>query len=255
MTACGLRSRGVILGLRSTGADLDDPDNPVSERAYTITLRDGATWDQAKQSRLRAAQQRAIEGAGYGETLFESTGQALFFSYWMEVTPPSSKGATQLLVEDLMERRYGASSIDQRTINMGSMTPLELRAQCAMIRMTCDRLPDQERDVLRARFGHQYTRAIGVEGLGEHLREQCSSSNDEAILALLWAVFSSKVRRDDFSLRKIEKRYGVNKSTLHRDQQRLREACQLLEIRAQESMEFVFIQSGLIPNPAHAGKT
>lgn len=243
----------------------DDPDSlVVSPRAYRIDLRDGSRrlveqsedfTAAAKRMRLLAAQRRALEAAGLGETIFESTGQALFFSYWMEVTPPTHKGATQLLVEDLMERRYGAPSIANRTINLGSMTPLELRAQCAMIRKTCDRLPDDQRDVLRARFGHQYTRAIGVQGLLDGLRQQCSCGHDEAILALLWAIFSPRVRRNDFSLRKIERRYGVNKSTLHRDQQRLRQSCQILEIRAQESMEVFFIQSGLIPNPALAGRS
>lgn len=205
--------------------------------------------------RLLAAQRRAAESAGYGDTIFESTGQALFFSYWMEVTPPTSKGATQLLVEDLMERRYGAPSIANRTINLGSMTPLELRAQCAQIRMVCDRMPDGERDVIRARFGHQYTRALGVEGLREQLRQQCSCTHDDALLALLWALFLSRTRRHDYSLRKIERRYGVNRNTLYRDQQRMRQSCQILEIRAQERMEVFFIQAGLIPNPALAGRS
>jgi hypothetical protein len=206
------------------------------------------------------------------EPVFRTVGQALFVAFVMEVTPPSTKGSTQLLIEDLMKQRYGEAPIPkgERSINMGGMSPLELRGQCAMIRASVnDHLAGQERDAIYARFGHQVTRATGVMNLREHYQSLCNTPSRDAIDALLWALYvpgvrqfpgesvrsfnaRRKKRENDWSLRGIEKAYGVGKNVLHRDQQMLRKLCHSVEMLAQGKLEELFIGTRLIGDPADA---
>lgn len=205
------------------------------------------------------------------EPVFKTVGQCLYLAYVMEVTPPSTPSPTETLIRDLMKQRYGEAPVPQseRSINMGGMNPLELRAQCAMIRASVnDHLAGQERDAICARFGHQMTRAVAVRNLRDHYGSLCNTQHQEAILGLVWAIYVPGVRQfpgesprafnlrrtkraNEWSVRGLEKTYGVSKSVLHRDQQMLRTLLHGVEMLGQGKLEELFARTGLIENPAN----
>ncbi len=212
-----------------------------------------------------------MDGNNNTDPVFKTVGQALFIAFIMEITPLSTPSPTETLIRDLMKQRYGEAPVPQseRSINLGGMTPLELRGQCALIRATVnDHLAGQERDAIYARFGHKYTRALGVRNLRDHYQTLCNSRHAEAILALLWAIYVPGIRQNpgetaqafnlrrarrsnDWSIRGIEKTYGVDRGVLHRDQQMLRKLCLGVELLAQDKLEELFVRTELICDPAY----
>lgn len=216
------------------------------------------------------------------EPVFKTVGQALFHGFIMEITPPSTPSPTDLAIKDLMEKRYGlpAVPIGERSVNLGGMSPNEFRAQCAMIRAAVqDHLGGHERDTIWARFGHQTRRhegktipgwrPIGVRNLRDHYASLCNTRSQDAILALIWAIYVPGVRQfpgesarafnlrrekrvSEWSLRSIEKSYGVGKDVLHRDQQMLRKLLNGVEMLAQTKLEALFIETNLIDDPKFA---
>lgn len=204
------------------------------------------------------------------EAVFKSIGQALYTAFSMEFTEPSLKGGTQLMIEDMMEQRYGLPPVpkSERNINLSGMSPDEFRAQCRLMRESVKKtLAAQERDTICARFGYQQTRADAIMALREHFESLCSTRSRDALLALIIGIYMPgmrqyhdetpqqfnlrRTRREQrFSLRSLEREYGVSKSALHRDQQLLSKLCNAIELRAQARMEEVFIKSGLLPDPS-----
>jgi hypothetical protein len=185
------------------------------------------------------------------DPIFKSVGQALYVAYLLEDSPVHEKGATQVLIEDLLRQRYGEDPIrkSERTINMGNMTPLELRGQCVLIREDVkNHLAVIERDAILARFGQHATRALGVRGLRDYYAALCNTRNEGAVLALLWSIYApgARGRAKDWSLRDIEKKYGVPRVNLNRDQVTLRSLCGKLETMAQNRLEAVFFRKRLI---------
>lgn len=219
------------------------------------------------------------------DPVFKTVGQALFLGFAMEVTPPSTPSPTDMVIKDLMERRYGepAVPIGERSLNTGGMKPNELRAQCALIRAAVnDHLASQERDTIWARFGHARRpgvdpltgrarselgwRPIGVRNLRDHYSSLCNTRHQEAILALIWGIYAPGIRqfpgespraftarlnkrKHDFSPRSIEEEYGISKSALSRDQTMLRKLLYAVEMQAQAKMEELFTRTGLIGDP------
>lgn len=200
------------------------------------------------------------------DPIFKSVGQALYIVYAMEVTPVSQKGGTQVAIENLMEQRYGELLDErERQINMGTMNAYDLRAQCSVVRLWVENLlPKRERDVVYARYGQRKIddrgtiqldrRALGCRGLAQELWVNCASQSEDAAYALIFGLFASGAgrRRAEFSLRKIERELGSNKSTLHRDQVLLRTECQNLEVRATARLDEHFCRKGLIVDSAYA---
>lgn len=205
------------------------------------------------------------------EPVFKTVGQALYTAFVMEITPPSTKGSTQLLIEDLMKQRYGEQTVplSERSLNMQGMSPLELRGQCAMIRASVQtHLRGHERDTIHARFGHQFTRAAGVTSLRDQYASLCNTQNPSAVLALMWALYVPGIRQfpgesprafnirrtkreNEWSVRGIEKAYGVNKDVLHRDQKMLRKLLHGVEMLAQNKMEELFVKNGVVVDPKY----
>lgn len=188
------------------------------------------------------------------DPVFTSVGQALAFSFYIEQTQMATKGSTQIVIEDLLKRSgewLDRVAPTERKMNVGNMSPLELRGQCAMVRSSVqDHLPAPERDSIHARFAYQIVRAVGVRGLRDHLHAVCVTQNLDAILAMLWAIYKPARRKgDEWSLRALEKQYSISKSTLGRDQQMLREKCNTLESMAQARLGELFERTGLVGDP------
>ena len=207
------------------------------------------------------------------DPIFATVGEALVTAFGMEFTSMSVRGSTQSLIEDLMEQRYGkAADAPQRDprVSRAGLTPLELRAQSAMIRTQVkEHLKGVELAVIHARFGHQTTRGNGVQTLAEHFGSLCVTNNRSAVGALLWGIYAPGVRQrpgesakdfnqrrskreSEWSLRSIQRSYGSNYSSLQRDQKLLRKVCDSTETIAQNKLEDVFIRAGLILDPNDA---
>jgi hypothetical protein len=191
------------------------------------------------------------------EPVFRSVGQALHVSFLMEQLPPTQKGSTQIFIEDLLRRHFRLDELPrhERSINASGLTPLEMRAQCAIVRAAVTHhLPTPERDAIHARFGYQLVKAGGVRGLAEYCGPLCATANADALLALCWALYAPRNtprdhkdgRAGDWSLRALEKEYGVSKSTLGRDQRMVRITGDALEKRGQERLGELFERTNLV---------
>jgi nucleoside-diphosphate-sugar epimerase len=198
------------------------------------------------------------------DPVFKTIGQLLYHAFAMEVRGASIKGGTAIVLEDLMEQRYGRPQRDtERSVNLSGLTWLDFGAQCARIRQLIGERPNHiglerfEQSCVQARFGFQATRAKAIIGLADHLQTLCNSRARDAVGALIYAIYSpakpTRVRRrgkdtdgNDQSLRKIERETGISKSTLHRDQKLMRELIYATENRAQQRLEAYFVNAGLL---------
>lgn len=213
------------------------------------------------------------------EPIFKSVGQALFVAFTMEITGASPRGTMETVRYLLEERLWGAPQrLEERTINIGSLSSVEFRAECAQIRKAVeDRLPVFERDAIWARFGHDkpdagvFTKEKGVRGLHAYYLPLCTIRNESATLALMRSIYRPGRRRrvplpdpmgrglqeyrkqvrnrDEWSLREIEDEFGIARATLHRQVVTLRDLTGKLEMLAQNKLETQFVQSGLIGEP------
>lgn len=191
------------------------------------------------------------------DAVFSSVGQALFVSFLMEVLPPTQKGATELVIDELKRRHFNleAKSDNERTLNMRGLSPLELRGQCAMVRAVVqDHLPQPERVAIWSRYGHQRTKAEGVRGITEYLRGLYSMPHGEAVLAITWAIYvprntprdRSTGRKEDWSLRTLAERYRVDRRVLAENQRQIRHHAQQLERAGEQRLSGLFDRTGLV---------
>lgn len=201
------------------------------------------------------------------EPMFKSVGQALSVSFSVVDTDPTVKSSTEAALKSMAEKRYGEAPVLQteRSINKDGLTPGEFRAQCKLIvEMVDTKLLRQERHVIFARFSKKpVKRAEAVRGLRDQFAALCSTHSPEALLALIWGIYvpgvimmpgesprdfnaRRKKREKEWSVRSIEKEYGGSKSTLHRDQQVLREVCNDLELQAQAKIEGLLLAANLL---------
>ena len=203
------------------------------------------------------------------EPMFKSVGHALSVAFAMETTKPSVESTTEAVIKDLRERRYGIDPIEhaETSVNASGLRPNEFRAQCALIIGCVDAtLPTHERDAIYARFGHQMRRAFGVRNLRDHYCSLCNTQSVGAVHALIMGIYVRHVTQEpgespqafnkrrkrrelEWSLRSIEREYGVGKNVLNRDQKMLRGIFYGLEVQAQEKLEVVFLHDGLIVDP------
>lgn len=192
------------------------------------------------------------------EPVFSSVHQALSFSFMVEQYEMAQKSNTQTVIEDLMKQNgewLDRPARSERSINMGGLGRLEVRAQCAMVRAAVQHhLHHQpERAAIHARFAYQMVKAEGVRDLRDYCLAMCTSRSKDVILALIWAIYRPGRRKGDgWSLKSIEKDYGVAKSILQRDQVVLRGACTTLENMALGRLGTLFEDKGLVGDTTYA---
>jgi hypothetical protein len=207
------------------------------------------------------------------EPIFKSVGQALFVAFTMEITGASPRG-TMESVRYLLEERYGNEPTlkSERTLDLGGLTALEFRAECARIRKCVDdRLAYFERDAIWARFAHLDRKEAGINGLHAYYLPTYTIRSEGATLALMRAIYKPGSRRrvppqdpigrgirehrkqartrDEWSLRGVELEFGISRSTLQRQQVAMRELTGKLELLAQGKLETYFVQNNLIGDP------
>ena len=181
--------------------------------------------------------------------VFTSTGQALHVSFMMAVLPPTQRVSTQVLIESIREQLGKTERRIESTINVGGLTPLEFRGQCALVTAAArDHLTQPEYAAVRARFGHQRTKSEGVQELAEYCQAATGLENTLAVRALVWRRYHRGGQRgkDSFSLAKISSETGVSESALRTAQGFIARMGDALEARADSRLGEVFERTGLV---------
>jgi hypothetical protein len=181
--------------------------------------------------------------------VFRDVGQALHVSYLMQVLPPTQRVSTQVLIDALLEHSGKAAARAASTINVGGMSPLEFRGQCAMVVAAArDHLPPPEHAAVRARFGHQLTRAEGVRALCDYVQPMLRFSHEWALIGVCWAIYHKGSARaaDRWSMAAIERETGVSFVRLRGAREKLVATGDALQKRAEERLAELFLRTGLI---------
>lgn len=205
--------------------------------------------------------------APLSDAMFRSVGEALSIAFSVTETDPPMKGSTASALESLKQERYGLPPVlaSDRAVNRVGLKDNEFRAQCTLIvGMVETRLRDHERCTIVARFSKRPVRkAYAVRSLRDHYRSLCVTQNQDALLALVWAIYAPrempfpnetpqafnarrKRREKEWSARSIEKNYGVGRNVLNRDKATLIEVLKGVEQQAQELLERLFIACGIV---------
>lgn len=180
--------------------------------------------------------------------IFQSVGQALHFSYLLEVMPATQKGSTQLLIESIRQQLGKLEARVSSSVNFSGMNALEVRGQCAMVRGAAqNHLTSIEHDAIRARYGHRLTKAAGVRGVSSYVQAMTLLHNDSAMLAVSWWLYHKPTRiADRYSLQQVAQEYGVSRQDVQGALNVLRKASESLERRAHERLGELFLNTGLV---------
>lgn len=184
------------------------------------------------------------------DPIFQNVGQALHVAFLMQILPVTQKVSTQMLIDALRQASGKMEARIASTINMGGMSPLEFRGQCAMVTAAAQHhLMAPEFAAVRSRFGHQLTKAQGVMALAEYLQPQSGIEHNWALRALVWSHYHRGSQRsaDRWSLRSIEAETGVTRRKLGDALQVVRDTGNALERRAEVRLEALFARTGLTP--------
>lgn len=189
--------------------------------------------------------------------IFVSVSHALHVAYLMAVQPGLQRSPTQVLIESLQQQH---GKVEQRVasmVNRGDLRPIEFRAQCALVVAAArGHLMPPEHAAVRARFGHQRTKAEGVAALAEYVQPSAGIEHALALRALVWRQYhvGGQRDRDRWSLRAIEKETGVTVHVLRRAADVVRSMGEALEVRADARLALLFEQRGLIPPAAEVAQ-
>lgn len=205
-----------------------------------------------------------IEAKYTAEPVWRFIDDCIGMSFAVEMREMGTKSPTGIIIDDLMEQRYGLAPTitSDRRINKGRLKPIEFRAQCASVRRVIEQ-PDNkagispvQRSSILARFAYQVKRSAGVKGLNDHFACFCTTSNPSAIRALIWGHYETSSRqktakaileaRGDWSIGSLEKQYGVPKRTLQEDRVMLKKLIFNTEKQALLVLEDYFTRAGLI---------
>jgi hypothetical protein len=187
------------------------------------------------------------------QAVFRSVHQALHVSFLMAVLPPTQKSNTQALIEQLM-RDAGVNREVERdgTLNFQGLSPLEVRAQCAMVRgAVSHHCTTPERMAIWAWFAHDASKAEGVRFLCDWCTPHWAIDSPQARMLITWRACvtdDSKAARH-CSVRDIEGEHGIPKTTVHRQLGAIMKACRGLRERGAGRLEAMFIAHGLIDDP------
>lgn len=183
-------------------------------------------------------------------SIFTSVGQALHVAFLMAILPPTQRVSTQVLIDSMREQSGKTEARIASTINMGGMSPLEFRGQCAMITSAArNHLPGPEYAAVRARFGHQRTKADGVQALAEYVQAASGVEHDLAVRAVVWSLYHRGSQRaaDRWSLTSIGRETGVSVHALRRCAETVKRMGEALERRAESRLGDLFKRTGVTP--------
>jgi hypothetical protein len=147
------------------------------------------------------------------DPIFRNVSQALHVSYLMQVLPIGQPSWMQKMIDDHMRACgvWDEAKPHDRTINFGGMSPLDIRAECANVTKRVDeRLKTSEAGAIKAWYGHQTTKAQGVQAVFEYVLPMFDIRQD-ATKAIVWSLFAPKTHSEGLSVRAIAKEYEVSR--------------------------------------------
>lgn len=176
------------------------------------------------------------------DSIFQNISQALHFSFLLEGVPAATKSTTQIVIEDLMRgsgRVFYAGY--KSSINFQQLNPMEIRAQCAMVRgMVNDHLTEPEKFAIWARYGTYvkdqgvFTLLDGIKGIAHYIEPMSRVKSDE----LLELVGNFYALAESLPIRGISERYGIPYTNLARARQIIARHTTRLEIQAFDRLNF-----------------
>ncbi|OYD64832.1 UNVERIFIED_ORG: hypothetical protein BDU10_7453 [Burkholderia sp. CF145] len=191
--------------------------------------------------------------------IFADTIVALHVSYAIRATrsvaPTSMRNVLRTIMEsaemmnrqqmDWLERLIGQRS---KLVDFGGLNQIEIHAQAVMITEAVRlRLPEHEAYALMARFARDIDKSAGVHGMACYLLTSGSPVREpEALADLVWRRYLPREYLGGYSLRDIEGRTRVSKSSLGRAARWLDDECDEVELSALHHLEETFMQQGVV---------
>lgn len=186
--------------------------------------------------------------------IFRSVNQALHVSYLMATLPPTQRGPTQVLLNDLMDLAGVRREVEREgTINFAGLSPLEVRAQCAMvIAAVRDHLNEPERRAVEAWYAHDASKADAVRFLCHWCGPHWTIEAPAARMMITWRInLADDSRAAQFcSMRTIEAEHGIPKSTVHDQLAKVTKAVMALRKHGLGQLEWYFEKQGVVGEPA-----
>ncbi|MDR0250685.1 MAG: hypothetical protein LBI35_05180 [Burkholderiales bacterium] len=182
--------------------------------------------------------------------VFRYIEQALHFSFLMEILPVERKSSMHKIVELMREGSFAGNRDDSSGINFDGLDPMEVRAQCAMVRgAVSHHLPGPEADVVHARYGQFACKKNGIVGVRDYCLPSLSEptrNNVDAASMMTISVFGVRKDRECLSARKIAAYCGLSSASVGRDIQKIHELGLTLFKRGVGRIEPMFKNQGLV---------
>jgi len=179
--------------------------------------------------------------------IFRSVEQALHLAFMMEILPVMQKSQMQIMLDRLIKQRFMQETIEYRSINFSGLSPLEIRAQCAMIRGVVEHhLLKHESDAIHARYGFQVCKANGVRGVRDYCLPIMTIKGNIPTLAMAWGVYGTKRQREDLSSRRIAEEFSLSQSSVTRNMRVIRDTGMLLLDRGIDRLRVLFERGNVV---------
>lgn len=197
--------------------------------------------------------------------IFQSVSQAIHFAFLMLEFESSPETIMSKLIRKRLQElgEWDEVRPEDKTVNFGNLSPLEIRGQAAMIRLSVEALlPGPESWALKARYGQTKVtrgkegekrvsfpedRIRAIKALCAYLSPQFDSIGSEALSYLVArAVAECDELRPSF--RDIAEHTGANHETLRRKFKDIRHKVLELQNMGMDRLEPVFRADGLIPD-------
>lgn len=185
--------------------------------------------------------------------IFQDAGHALHVSYLIHSLPPSIKSPTAIVIDRLVKENHvwdGLPAPGESRVNFSGLSPLEVRAQAAMVVGMVRNLPHQaERAACEAIYGYQVIKAAGVRGMALYLAPMVASAGDYP-LYVCWHVFMTARQREGVTQADIAQQFGVTLARVITDCRTVRKYGLQMHNRALGALGDRFARGGLVPDEA-----
>jgi hypothetical protein len=193
--------------------------------------------------------------------IFQDARQAIQFAYVLEGMPAKQDSVLGKAMRKALEEAGMLEPVEKGSICFDGMNDLEVRGQCALIRLAVEALlPAPEAWAVKSRYGHTHIHTnpdrsrefFFSEGRKEAMRNLIEylapsfSTTPRAALMLLVARYCAENDQLRPSLRLIEKEGGSSKSALQRTDKAVKGHIRRLIDQGVQRLEPAFIREGLI---------
>jgi hypothetical protein len=212
-----------------------------------------------------------MEAMEMGGAVFGDVSQAVHVAY-MVMAQGASQGAPmrKALLRVMEEVRLASEEqrhwLDQlrgernTTVNFEGLSSLDIRAQCALVAQAVrTKLPDAERWVLQAKYGHtdfedadggrrfafSAERIAAIQGLSQWLEPLLPKIPQLALDCMLGRLYANH-SKIDISSRDLAEQFGGNHTQYLRAAKKMKEHLRALEAQALARLEPHFAQHGLV---------